>query len=261
MDFGALPWSELGPFIAIGFAAQLIESALGLGFGVFANALLVLVGLHPRAASSATHTVESFTSGITGLSHIVQGNVDWPLFARLVVPGVIGGFLGVWIFAVADSNVVRAIVLVYLAALGVYLIWRGARRAQAYRRMKFVVTLGATGGFLDASGGGWGPMVTGSLLAQGMTPRMAIGTVSASEFFVTVTVLAAFIGTLGAQPFAIATTGLLIGGIAGAPMGAWLTKRIPAKPLVQMVGIALLGTSIYGLALLMFEPISVFPRF
>ncbi|MGV3481920.1 MAG: sulfite exporter TauE/SafE family protein [Sphingobium sp.] len=258
----ALPWADLLPFILIGFLAQLVDSTLGMAFGVFSNSLLVMFGLPPVTASAAIHTAESFTSGVSGLSHVMQRNVDWPLFARLVVPGIVGAILGVWVLTVVDAEIARPVVLVYLAAIGAYLIWRGPRRPQAYRRMKLVGPLGFAGGFFDASGGGgWGPLVTGNLLAQGMTPRMAIGTVNASEFFITVTVLAALIGTLGLASFTIAASGLLIGGVVAAPLGAYLARSIPAKPLMQLVGAVLIATSFYGLVALMFEPIPAFPRF
>lgn len=211
IDLAAIPWAHLAPFIAIGFLAQAVGSALGMGFGVISNSLLVMLGLPPVAASAAIHTAEGFTSGVSGLAHAAQGNVDWPLFARLVVPGIVGGLIGVWTLRIVHSDVARPVVLVYLAAIGVYLIWRAPRRPLAYRRMRFVGPLGLVGGFLDASsGGGWGPVVTASLLAQGMTPRVAIGTVNAAGFFVTVTVLAAFIGTLSLASFTLAASGLLV---------------------------------------------------
>ncbi|MBB4631858.1 sulfite exporter TauE/SafE family protein [Sphingosinicella soli] len=257
----AIPWSELAPFLLIGFAAQLVDSAFGMAFGLVSNALLTFLGFPPSAASATSRTVESFASGISGLSHALQRNIDWPLFGRLVIPGILGGLAGVWFLSVIDTQITRPAMLVYMAAIGVYLIWRAPRRPQTFRRMRFVGPLGAVGGFLDASaGGGWGPVVTGNLLAQGMTPRMAIGTVNAAEFFVAVTVLSAFIGTLGLAAFTIATTGLLVGAIVGAPLGAWLTGRIAPRQLLMGVGAILIAISLYGLISLMFEPLPSFMR-
>ncbi|WP_159987311.1 sulfite exporter TauE/SafE family protein, partial [Novosphingobium sp. 18052] len=153
IDLSAIPWADLAPFIIAGFLAQLVDSALGMAFGVIANSLLVVLGLPPATASSVTHTVESFTSGVSGISHALQRNVDWPLFARLVVPGIAGGLTGVWALTHLHLDFVRPVVLVYLAAVGIYLIWRGARRAQAYRRMRMVGPLGLVAGFLDSFGG------------------------------------------------------------------------------------------------------------
>lgn len=260
MDLSAIPWVDLAPFILIGLFAQTIDSALGLGFGVLSNSLLVLTGAPPIAASSATRTAESFTSGAAGMAHILQRNVDWPLLARLAVPGVIGGVAGIWMLYFLKSDILRPVLLVYLIAVGAYLLWRAHRRPFAFRRIRLVAPLGFLGGFLDSSGGGgWGPLVTGNLLAQGMTPRMAVGTANAAEFFVTVTVLTAFVGIHGLH-FSDAATGILIGGLVAAPLGAWLTRQIAPKLLLQLVGVLLVGTSMWSLASLMFDPLPVFPR-
>lgn len=154
-----IPWAELSlwtllPFILIGFTAQLIDSALGMAFGVVGTALLLLLGLPPASASAAIHAAESFTSGVSGVSHALQRNVDWRLFRRLVIPGIVGGAIGVFILANLTDAVARPVVLTYLGAVGIYLLWRGARRPQAYRDLKFVGTLGLVGGVLDGSGGG-----------------------------------------------------------------------------------------------------------
>lgn len=261
------PWAELTfwtlfPFILIGFAAQLVDSALGMAFGVVGTALLLALGLPPASASAAIHAVESFTSGVSGVSHALQRNVDWRLFRRLVIPGIIGGMIGVFIITNVTSNAARPVVLTYLGAVGLYLLWRGARRPQTYRDLKFVGSLGLVGGVVDGSGGsGWGPVVTANLLAQGGEPRRVIGTVDASEFFVTVTIAAGFIGTLGWQSFGAVAAGLLIGGVLGAPVGAWLVRRLRAAWIVTAAGALLILASGYGFLALMFDPVPAFPGF
>ncbi|AXB76040.1 sulfite exporter TauE/SafE family protein [Novosphingobium sp. P6W] len=260
IDLSAIPWADLAPFIVAGFLAQLVDSALGMAFGVIANSLLVILGLPPAMASSVTHTVESFTSGVSGIAHALQRNVDWPLFARLVIPGIAGGLTGVWALTHLHLDFVRPVVLVYLAAVGIYLTWRGARRAQAYRRMRMVGPLGLVAGFLDSFGGAWGPVTTGSLIAQGMTPRMAVGTVNAAEFFVSVTVLSAFIGSLGLQSFALAASGLLIGGVVAAPLGALVTRRASGRNMTQWIGSVLIAVALWGLISLTLAPGPLFFR-
>jgi uncharacterized protein len=262
IDLSWLTWADLAPFIVIGFLAQLLDGLLGMGFGVLSNSLLVMLGLPPANANAAVRTAESFTSGISGLSHAAQRNIDWPLFGRLVLPGIIGGVIGVWILTNVDFDDARPIVLVYLSALGVYLVWRGSRRPQTYRRMRFVGPLGLSGGFLDAvGGGGWGPVVTGSLLAQGATPRTAVGTANAAEFFVTVTVLATFIGALGIQSVTAAAVGLVIGGVVAAPLGAFLVNRIKPSLVVTLAGGLMIVIGLYGLLAIIIEPLPTFPRF
>jgi len=257
-----LSWADLAPFIAIGFIAQLIDSALGMAFGLIGNALLLLIGVPPVNASAAIHTAECFTGGVSGISHALQRNVDWRLFSRLVVPGMIGGVLGAWLLTGLSAGVARPLVLVYLGTIGIYLLWRGARRPQTYRGIRLVEPLGLAGGVIDGSGGGgWGPIVSANLLAQGADPRIVIGTVNASEFFVTVTIAASFIGAIGLQSFTTAATGLLIGGIVAAPIGAFLLRRLPARFLISAIGILVTGVSVYGLLALMFGPIPTFPGF
>ncbi|MGH7553877.1 MAG: TSUP family transporter, partial [Longimicrobiales bacterium] len=168
-------------------------------------------------------------------------------FARLAVAGMIGGVLGAYVLTSISADTARPLVLVYLSAIGVYLLWRGIKYPPREREPRHVALLGLAGGFLDAAGGGgWGAVVTSNLLVQGASPRKAIGTVSTAEFFLTVTISAAFIAALGVEAFTVATLGLLIGGIAAAPLGAFFAARVPAKPLLVFVGLILTITSLYG---------------
>lgn len=247
MDLSAFTLEALLPFIAIGFAAQLVDGALGMAFGVISNTLLISMGVPPAAASAGVHAAESFTTGASGISHIAHRNVDWKLFWRLMIPGVAGGILGAYVLSTINAEAARPFVLAYLCVIGLFLLWRGIRFAPMEKRPKFVAPLGLVGGFLDAAGGGgWGPVVTSNLLVQGGSPRRVVGTVNTVEFFLAVAISATFIATLGVAAFTIATVGLVIGGVAAAPLGALLAKRIPARPLLILVGIVLTLTSIYG---------------
>ncbi len=247
-DFASLSLLDLLPFIAVGFAAQLVDGALGMAFGVISTTMLLGLGVPPAAASAGVHTVETFTTGISGISHALHRNVDWRLFARIAVPGMIGGALGAYVLTQIHAELARPLVLTYLALIGTYLIWRGFHHPPEHRSPKVVEPLGLIGGFLDAAGGGgWGPVVTGNLLVQGAEPRRTIGTVNTAEFFVTATISASFIATLGLAAFTVATVGLLIGGVAAAPLGAIVAKRTRPKLLLVMVGTLLLATSLYGI--------------
>lgn len=238
---------DLLPFIAIGFAAQLVDGALGMAFGVISSLLLLSLGVPPAAASAGVHTVETFTSGASGISHILHRNVDWKLFARLAIPGVVGGILGAYILTHLHADVAKPFVLTYLGAIGVYLIWRGFHYPPEHKAPKVVEPLGLVGGFMDAAGGGgWGPIVTGNLLLQGAEPRRTIGTVSAAEFLLALTVSITFLITLGLDAFTKATLGLLIGGVIAAPLAAWAAKHAAPKKLLVFVGVLLTATSAYG---------------
>lgn len=239
--------NDLLPFIAIGFAAQLVDGALGMAFGVISSTLLISMGVPPAAASAGVHTVETFTTAASGISHLAHRNIDGRLFARLVIPGMIGGVCGAYLLTQVHADTARPLVLAYLAAVGFYLLWRGFRHAHKPRQPKVIAPLGLVGGFLDAAGGGgWGPVVTSNLLVQGSDPRKTIGTVNAAEFFLTVTISATFLVALGLEAFTIATGGLLIGGLIAAPFGAVIARRVPARGLILMVGAVLTLTSLYG---------------
>jgi uncharacterized membrane protein YfcA len=235
-------------FALIGFAAQLIDGALGMAFGQISSTLLISMGVPPAAASAGVHSAEAFTTAVSGISHVAHRNVDWRLFMRIVIPGVIGGVLGAYILSNIHADVAKPFVLVYLTSLGIYLFYRGVMHRHTEKRPRIVEPLGFVGGFLDAAGGGgWGAIVTSNLLVQGSNPRKTIGTVNTAEFFLTVTISATFIATLGWEVFTAATVGLLIGGVLAAPFGAWIAKRVQADTLLTFVGSLLTATSLYGL--------------
>ena len=239
------------PFIGVGFFAQLIDGALGMAFGVLTNTLLVsVIGLAPARASASVHVVETFTTAASAISHIIHKNVNWKLFARLAIPGMIGGVAGAYLLTNIDGNVAKPFVMAYLTGIGLYLLWRAWEmdHGHEHKPPKIVEPLGLLGGFLDAAGGGgWGPVVTSNLLVQGTEPRTTIGTVNTAEFFLTTTISATFILTLGFEAFSIAAVGLIIGGLMAAPLGAVIAKRVAAKRLMIMVGVLLTVTSVFSL--------------
>lgn len=241
-------WTAILPFIAVGFAAQMVDGALGMAFGVISNSLLLGLGVPPAAASAGVHTVETFTTAVSGISHALHRNVNWRMFFRLMIPGVIGGALGAYVLSNIHADTAKPFILVYLTAIGLYLLWRGWRHTPQEKTPKIVEPLGLVGGFLDAAGGGgWGPVVTSNLLIQGANPRQTIGTVNAAEFFLTATISATFISQIGWAAFTLATVGLLIGGVIAAPFGAMLAKRIESWKLMILVGAILTLTSVYNL--------------
>jgi len=249
IDFAAIDFTALLPFILIGFAAQLVDGALGMAFGVICNTLLVAVlGVPPATASARIHVVEIFTTGASGLSHLFHRNIDWPLFWRLLIPGVVGGVLGAYVLTSLHADVVKPFVLGYLVLIGVWLLVRGLLYPPKIAKPKVVAPLAVVGGFLDAAGGGgWGPVVTSNLLVQGGEPRKIVGTVNSVEFFLAVAVSAAFIWHLGFEEILGPTLGLIIGGVAAAPLGAYMAKRFSPKIMLVMVGVVLTATSAFGL--------------
>ncbi len=240
--------AALIPFILIGFAAQLVDGALGMAYGQISSTLLISMGVQPKLASAGVHTAETFTTAVSAISHVAHRNVDWWLFGKIVIPGMIGGILGAYVLTQVPADTAKPIVLGYLMLLGLYLFYRGVMHRHVERRPKIISPLGLVGGFLDAAGGGgWGAIVTSNLLVQGSNPRHTIGTVNTAEFFLTVTISVTFIAALGWKAFTVATFGLLIGGVLAAPFGAWMTKRVNPDGLLTFVGALLTATSGYGL--------------
>ncbi|BBB14274.1 sulfite exporter TauE/SafE family protein [Sphingopyxis sp. FD7] len=249
IDLAAIDLAALLPFILIGFAAQLVDGALGMAFGVICNTLLVAVlGVPPATASARIHVVEIFTTGASGLSHMVHRNIDWPLFLRLLIPGVIGGVAGAYLLTSLDADVVKPFVLGYLVLIGLWLLIRGLLYPPKIAKPKVVAPLAIVGGFLDAAGGGgWGPVVTSNLLVQGGEPRKIVGTVNSVEFFLALAVSAAFVWQIGLDDILGPTLGLIVGGVVAAPVGAMMAKRFSPKVMLMLVGVVLTATSAFGL--------------
>ncbi len=241
---------DIAPFIAIGMAAQMVDGALGMAFGVITQTLLVsALGVAPASASASVHLVELFTTGASGASHIWHRNVDWGLFRRLVPFGVLGGVSGAYLLSNIDASAARPFVMLYLTGIGFYLLWRAIRLSQpSFADPKYTSPLALAGGFLDAAGGGgWGPVVTSNLLIQGGDPRKVIGTVNSAEFLLTLSISIAFIATLGLAAFTLITVGLIIGGVIAAPFGAVLASRVSPRTLLLAVSLVLIVTSTYSI--------------
>jgi uncharacterized membrane protein YfcA len=232
--------------IGVGFLAQLIDGTLGMAYGTVSTAFLLSLGLPPAIASASVHTAEVFTSGVSGLFHLRFGNVDRGLFRRLVVPGVLGGMLGAYVLTAVPASRIRSIVAAYLLGMGGVILWRTLRRPPSgpLRPGAGVPLLGFVGGFLDAvGGGGWGPIVTSTLVARGNHPRQTVGSVNLAEFFVTVAQSATFLAILGLTHGRI-VLGLIAGGVMAAPVAAYLARRLPTRLLMGLVGVLIIVLSL-----------------
>jgi uncharacterized membrane protein YfcA len=231
-------------FILVGFIAQIIDGSLGMAYGVSSNAFLISLGVPPAVASASVHTSEVFTTLASGLSHLKFGNIDSSLVKKLVIPGVIGGILGAYIISNVDNALFKPLVALYLLVMGVRILLKAFQRRKERNSEDFKTLplgiLGLLGGFFDATGGGgWGPIVTTTLISQGSSPRKTIGSVNLTEFFVTVAESLTFVLTIGLVHWQV-IIGLLVGGVIAAPLGAFFTQRIPMKSMMIMVGILII---------------------
>lgn len=245
-----------GLFLLVGFFAQLVDGAVGMAYGVISSSVLLAFGVPPAQASATIHAAECFTTGASGTSHLLHKNVDWRLMARLAPAGIIGGVAGAYLLTGFDPTFIKAVVIAYLGVLGLFMLHRalqGLREEPPH--LKHVIPLGVVGGFLDASGGGgWGPIVTSTLLGRGHAPRYVIGSVNTAEFFVTVAISTTFIWTMitgrfvwegGVAAGAAALAGLILGGLIAAPLAGYITKIAPARLLLALAAVLVVGLSIW----------------
>lgn len=246
-------------FLFVGFAAQVVDGAMGMAYGVISSSVLLAFGVSPATTSASIHAAEVFTTAATATSHIAQKNVNWRLFSPLAASGVIGAVLGVTVLTSISGEVIKPFVAAYLGIVGLYILARAIREIRPrHLRRAWTAPIGAAGGFLDAlGGGGWGPIVSATMVGAGVEPRKAIGTVGASEFIVTCTVSAAFVAALlsghweeagDLQQHAMSVAGLVVGGLIAAPFAGLIVKHVPAKPMTWAVGIVILMLAAYQLA-------------
>jgi len=230
-------WDDLLLYVVIGFVAQMIDGAIGMAYGVTASSVLLSLGVPPATASACVHAAETFTTGASGFAHWRLGNVDRKLLLRIAIPGMIGGAIGAYALSELPGETLKPFISAYLLLLGAFIVWKAlAARPIEAPAPRAVGPLGFVGGLVDAiGGGGWGPIVTSTLLGQGATPRYAIGSVNLAEFFVTLTISTTFFLTVGLSLWPI-IAGLIIGGVIAAPFAALATKHIPDKILMLMVG-------------------------
>jgi siroheme synthase-like protein len=239
--------NEFYGMLLVGFLAQLVDGAFGLGYGLTCATSMMLLGIKLPAISGSIHTAEMFSSGIAGYSHYKFGNVNKKLLFWLAGSGVIGAVLGALLLTYLGSkfeNITYAILSIYTMIIGGRLIAIAFRKKIAKQKIKNVGLLGFTGGFLDAfSGGGWGPIVTSTLLSKGRKSSYVIGTVSLSEFFVTFSASVVFFSVLGISHWYI-VLGLIGGGAMAAPLAAKLVGKLPQKTALILVAVLVITFSV-----------------
>lgn len=229
-------------FFIVGFLAQVIDGALGMAYGVSANSFLLGLGVPPALASASVHTAEVFTTAASGISHWRLGNVDKQIIKRLAVAGVIGGVLGAYVLSNIDGKIIKPWIALYLLVMGFRILYKAFRPINGFSKTlrQRLPVLGLFGGFMDAiGGGGWGPVVTSTMLANGEPPRKTIGSVNLTEFFVTLAEAITFLFTLGTLDWPV-VAGLLLGGGLAAPLGAFLTKKISPRTMLAVVGVVVI---------------------
>jgi uncharacterized protein len=232
-------------FLLIGAMAQLVDGALGMGYGATATSLLLAMGVPPAVSSTGVHVAEMFTSGASAMSHFKFKNIDNKLVKQLLLPGVLGSAVGAYLLSdVIDGTVIKPYIAIYMIILAGIIMNKAFKKNIVAKENKNIGVLAAFGGFMDAvGGGGWGPIVTTTLIGNGGNPRYTIGSVNTAEFavaFASGTTFLLFAGISGWQVIA----GLILGGVATAPLAAWSVQKINRQPMMVVVGILIILISL-----------------
>lgn len=230
--------SDLVFFLLVGIVAQLVDGALGMGYGATATSFLLTLGVPPAVSSTSVHLSEMFTTGASAISHFKFKNINKKLFRTLLIPGVIGSIIGAYLLSdVIDGNVIKPYIAAYMVVLGCIIISKGIKKKNAKKPTKRLGILAIFGGFMDAvGGGGWGPIVTSTLIGRGRDPRYTIGSVNAAEFAVAFASGVTFLLFEGINSWQV-VLGLMVGGMIAAPLGAYLVNKVNRRPLMVIVGL------------------------
>jgi hypothetical protein len=178
--------------------------------------------------------------------HLKFGNVNTKLFKSLLIPGVIGAILGAYILSSFEeyNYIIKPLVSLYTLVLGAIILVKAIRKHRQRQRIRRIFPLAMTGGFLDSiGGGGWGPIVSSTLIARGRNPRYTIGSVNLAEFFIALSSSLTFVTIIGLTHWII-IAGLIIGGVIAAPIAAYLANKIPAKTIMILVGLVVIILSL-----------------
>lgn len=235
-------------YIIIGFIAQLIDGSIGMAYGVSNNTLLRSIGVPAPISSACVHISEIFTTLFSGISHIKLKNFDRKLAKKILFTGVIGGVIGAYILVSYNTVILDVLIDLYLIAMGIVIFVKSYRKDKVKKEYSNgIYALGFVGGLSDAfGGGGWGPIVTSSLLASGHDAKKSIGTVNAVEFLVTIAETTTFLIMLNDfKSYTTIVLGLIIGGVLAAPLGALICKKIPIKILMRYIGVFICVLNIY----------------
>lgn len=240
--------------LLVGFLAEIVAGSMGMGYGVICTTILLMLNVAPPIVSASIHSAESFTTAAGSISHFKLGNVNKKLTKALAIPAVIGAVIGALSLSYLgekDAKLMKPFIAAYTLYLGVRILMNTFNRKKgkpAPRKNKQkktnITALGLAGGFIDSfGGGGWGPLVTGTFIKNGRTPRYVIGSSTVAKFILTITSAITFVFTLGIQHWNI-VAGLLIGGIITAPFSAMLTAKLPTKKMFAIVGVLVITMSL-----------------
>lgn len=234
--------------LLVGVLAEIVAGSMGMGYGVICTTTLLFLNIPPHIVSASIHSAESFTTAAGSISHFKLKNISVSLVKKLAIPAIIGAVIGALSLTYVGeyySKITKTVIAFYTLYLGIQILSNAFKPKQnkALKRKTNLTRLGLIGGFIDSfAGGGWGPLVTGTLIKNAFTPRFAVGSSTVAKFILTITAAVTFFFTLGIQHWNI-ILGLLIGGIITAPFSAMLTAKLPVKKMFIVIGILVIVMS------------------
>ena len=236
-------------FFSIGVFAQLVDGTLGMGYGATSTSFLLAYGVPPVVSSTGVHVAEMFTTGASAISHHRFGNINKKLVRHLLIPGVLGSITGAYLLSdIIDGDLIKPFIAVYMIVLACIIIRKGIQKNIIKKKTKRLGILASFGGFMDSvGGGGWGPIVTSTLLGNGRNPRYTIGSVNAAEFAVSFASGITFMIFGGVEGWQV-IIGLILGGVIAAPIAALLVNKIKRQPMMILVGILIIVLSLRTLS-------------
>jgi len=235
--------------LLVGFTAEIVAGSMGMGYGVICTTILLIINVPPPVISASIHSAESFTSAAGTISHWQLGNINKKLAKSLAIPAIIGAITGALLLSYVGerySKMTKPFIAVYTMYLGIRILQNAFQKKDinGQKKKTNITALGLIGGFIDSfGGGGWGPLVTGTFIKNGHTPRYVIGSSTFAKCILTVASAITFIFTIGIQHWNI-VAGLLIGGIVTAPFSAMLTSKLPTQKMFVAVGIVVIFCSL-----------------
>lgn len=235
--------------LLVGFTAEIVAGSMGMGYGVICTTILMILNVPPPVISASIHSAESFTSAAGSISHWQLGNINKKLAKALAIPAIIGAVTGALLLSYVGeryAKMTKPFIAFYTMYLGIRILQNAFKKKENNKEKKNtnITALGLVGGFIDSfGGGGWGPLVTGTFIKNGHTPRYVIGSSTFAKCILTVASAVTFIFTIGIHHWNI-VAGLLIGGIVTAPFSAMLTSKLPTKKMFIAVGIVVIFCSL-----------------
>ena len=230
--------------VLLGFAAQSIGSSLGMAYSVTCSSVLLAMGIPPAMASATVHSSEVVNRLLSGLSHFRFGNVDASIFKRLALYGALGAFIGAFVVVFLPVKVMRPIIACILLIMGLRILFSAFSQPELHKRETRLAPLGFIGGLVDViGGGGWGPVVTSTLILRGNQAHMVIGSINFAKFFVAIVESLTLILLLKVPQWNI-IAGLIAGGALAAPLAAWSCRKVPPRALTVLVGLLVCALSI-----------------